>query len=125
MEGDDDFQRQKVSAEDATKDKYSKDTEGYSAKDQGLGNGVVRERGCKDILCLMVFVAFITAMVFCTIYGNKNGQLGKLMAPLDGDDMYCGFTTLPAGGGAKVDLAKYPKLYITDLTITTPKELFK
>lgn len=120
---DDNFERQKQSAEDETKDKYKEHTDGFNAKDQGLGNGVVKERGCKDILCLMVFAAFIAAMVFCTIYGNKHGQLAKLMAPLDGDDRFCGFETITDAG--KVDLKAYPKLYITDLKLSTPKAIFQ
>jgi hypothetical protein len=118
-EGDDNFQKQSQSAEDATKDKYAEDTKNFSAKDLGLGNGVVKERGIADFLCLLIFIAFLSAMGFCTYWGNKHGQLEKLMAPLDGDDNFCGFTT------GTLDLAEFPKLFITDLTFGTPKEIFK
>jgi hypothetical protein len=41
------------------------------------------------------------------------------MAPLDGDNNFCGFTT------GKNDLAEFPKLYITDLKLAKPTVIFK
>jgi len=49
-----------------------------------------------------------------------------LMAPLDGDDNYCGYFNEFDSKGKKVDsdLKDYPKLYLTDFTIDVPNEIF-
>lgn len=116
MEGDDDYQKQTQTAEERTKDKYADETANYSARDQGLGEGVVKERGIKDCLCLIVYVVFLGAMVFCTIYGNRHGRINKLIAPLDGDNTFCGIE--PAA------VVPYPRLFIPEFT-TSVKASFK
>jgi len=65
---------------------------------------------------LIVFFAFLGAMGFCTVYGNKHGNVGKLLAPLDGDGNFCGYT---AG------FEDYPKLYITEFTALNPVDIFE
>jgi hypothetical protein len=97
------------------KDKYTNDTANYNAKELGLGSGIVRERAVKDVFCLFIYIAFLGAMVYCASYGNKNGQLDKLLAPLDGNDKFCGI-------GA--EMKEYPRLYITDLSSTSFKKAF-
>jgi len=41
-------------------------------------------------LFLVLFIAFVCAMGYLTSYGLKHGKVEKLMAPLDGDDHFCG-----------------------------------
>jgi len=48
-------------------------------------------------------------MVFFTYYGFKNGQPDKLIAPLDGNNNFCGFENK---NGTKVG---YPNLYIAKI----------
>ena len=67
---------------------------------------MVRERKMTDILMLLIFVAFIVAMGFCTVFSFKNGKVKKLTAPLDGDNNFCGVTTGYEG---------YDRLYLIDL----------
>jgi len=80
MVDDDAFQR-----EGGEKGKYDSDINNFSAKEKGL-DGVKRDRGCTDILCLIVFLGTIVAMGYCTIYGYKHGQVAKFVAPLDKND---------------------------------------
>jgi len=119
-EGEDDNYEKvdKKTSQQRTEDKYAKETGEFSVTKNGLGEGIRTDRGIKDIFCLLLFIAFIVAMVFCTLEGNKKGQLEKLMAPLDGDDMYCGFPTKYKDGelmDKEVDHTGYPKLYLANL----------
>jgi len=84
-EEDDKFQKEKPKR---GHDKY--DIAGFNAKDQGLGEGIIRDRKITDLLCLLIFFAFIIAMGVATGYALKHGRVEKLMAPLDGDDHFCG-----------------------------------
>lgn len=67
-------------------------------------------------MCLIIYVVFLAAMVFCACYGNKHGHIDKLLAPLDGDDNFCGISH---------GVEKFPRLYITDLSILSVKKAFK
>lgn len=62
-------------------------------------------------------------MVFCAIYGNKHGNLAKLLAPLDGDDRFCGFKDVTKTG-TPYDLTGYNKLFLADLAPSKPKDIF-
>ena len=55
-------------------------------------------------------------MLFLTFHGFKNGDIKKLLAPLDGDDRFCGTKYEPKEGQdvEAYDLTEYPKLMITD-----------
>ena len=44
--------------------------------------GLVVERRCTDVFCLIVFLSLITFMTFMTCYGHKYGNPAKLMAPV-------------------------------------------
>jgi len=70
QDGDDNFKKQKTTAEEDTKNKYGDDAAKYSASESGLGNGIVRERGIKDCLCLLIFLVALVAMGWCTVYGR-------------------------------------------------------
>ena len=48
------------------------------------------KRGCNDVLCLLLFFAFLGSMGFLTFYGYQNGNVAKLIAPLDADNNFCG-----------------------------------
>ena len=87
---DHEFKKVKTSGDDKKKAKYGDDANNFSVKNSGIENGIVRNRKMTDILMLTLFFAFIVAMGFCTAYGLKNGQVEKLMAPLDGNDHFCG-----------------------------------
>lgn len=80
-----------------------------------IKNGIVKERKCTDVLCLLVFAAFLGAMGFCTYYGLQHGNIEKLISPLDGDKNFC---------GSQPGYEDYPRLYITDFGFATPNQIF-
>lgn len=65
-----------------------------------------KSRRCTDMLCCIIFAAFLVGMIWATIYGYVNGNPGKLIAPIDGDKMICGYSP---------GYEDYPKLYIGDI----------
>lgn len=68
-----------------------------------LANGPVENRKCTDILCCLIFLAFIIAWFICGFYGFSHGNPALLTHPYDSDDNQCG---LP-GSSAE----NYPYLY--------------
>jgi hypothetical protein len=75
------------------------------------GTGIVRaERGCTDMPCLIVFFCFIVSMGYVTFLGFKEGDINKLIAPLDGEYNFCGIDK---------GYEDYKNLYIADFTQTT------
>ena len=66
-----------------------------------------KNRRCTDILCCIIFLAFLVGMLTAAIYGYVNGDPWKLIAPIDGASNICGFD---AG------YEDYTKLYIADIT---------
>ena len=66
-----------------------------------------KSRRCTDVLCCLVFLAFIVGMFYFTIYGYINGNPGKLIAPIDGEDNICGYDP---------GYEDYPYLYIDDIS---------
>lgn len=92
---------------DDPRHKYKDDMNEFST---GLGEeGMVREGRClTDILCLAIFWAYIGAMIYATMYGYKNGEPHKLVAPIDAGLNVCGFG----------DMAEYPRMIFTDLDPT-------
>lgn len=57
-----------------------------------LANGPRVNRKCTNLLCYIIFVVFNLTMFSFAIYGYINGNPGKLMAPLDADANFCGYT---------------------------------
>lgn len=64
-------------------------------------NGINQDRQCTDFLCLMVFGAFLMAMLGITGYTIKEGNVNQMIAPVDMNLNFCGFG----------DRADYQKLY--------------
>lgn len=114
---DDDDHYYEAGEGEETKGKYDDDVNNFST---GLTEGIKRDRSCTDILCLVIFWAFVGSMVFLTSYGLKNGQYDRLMAPLDKDNNFCGFTN-PDGA----DMTGYPKLILTSYVSSNPIDILK
>ena len=57
---------------------------------ESLRNGPVRERGCTDILCALIFFAFVGAMVTLGIFGYRNGDPAMILYPYDSSGNQCG-----------------------------------
>jgi len=76
---------------------------------------LVDNRGCTDIACLIVFLAFLTSLGWLTYYGNANGHVTKLIAPLDGDRKFC---------GEEEKFASHKYLYLTNFEPSNMLSLF-
>jgi len=75
----------------------------------------IENRSCTDILMLILFCAMIVSMGYFTVMGNKYGNPEKLMAPLDGNNNFCGHTE---------GFEDYKKLYITSMKSINIKTIF-
>ena len=115
-----------VPAKGKKRDAAEKDKEEaskFQAKDFGIDpeRGFNDDRGCTDMFCLMVFLAFVGSMIFLTSFAYTNGNPSLMMAPVDGDFNLCGFDEID---GAHKRLSKEhadfdkTKLFVTDLTFT-------
>lgn len=51
-----------------------------------------KNRRCTDLLCCILFLAFIVGMISSAIYGYAKGSPGKLIAPIDGGGNICGYS---------------------------------
>ena len=108
MEGDDNYQ----AAGGGRKKGYEDDAAGYKFG----GTGITRaERGCTDCPFLVVFLAFVGSMGYITMLGFQEGDIAKLIAPLDGDNNFCGVSEGTEG---------YDNLYITDFTQSSVTAIF-
>lgn len=64
-------------------------------------------RKCTDVLCLIVFIAFVGGMFGAGIYGFLYGNPSKMFASIDGDGNFC---------GVDEGYENYPYLYFYDLS---------
>jgi len=79
--------------EDAHKDKYAADKEA-AMNDFSAPDGMNRDRGCTDIPCALVFIAFLGSMIYLTWMGYSKGEMPKLLAPINGDFTLCGWKNM-------------------------------
>jgi len=75
--------------------------------DKELENGPLEDRKCTDVFCCLFFVLFMAAMGGIAIYGYENGQPHKLLAPLDGNDRFC---------GVDPEVKDFPIIFYFDIT---------
>jgi hypothetical protein len=57
-----------------------------------LENGPVQDRGCTDVICCLIFVAFLVFLVGAGGYGLIHGQPHLLLTPWDSDGNGCGYS---------------------------------
>ena len=79
-----------------------------------LQNGPVMDRGCTDIICCLVFVAFLVGMVGCAGYGSLYGDPGKLLTAWDADKNGCGYSK---------PTLEYPYLYFPTVDFAAAKKM--
>lgn len=60
--------------------------------DQALQNGPTTNRGCTDILCCLIFTAFMALYIIIFFVGVTRGKPWLLVTPFDTDGNGCGYT---------------------------------
>lgn len=76
------------------------------------------ERSCTDILCCLIFTAFLVVMVGLSGYALKNGDPKNILTPFDSVGNKCG--AINQGIPANVtDYSEYKYKYFTNLTPST------
>ena len=120
MDDDDNYQpadgdKKKMTDQERTAAKYAGETAGFSLKGSAMQDGLVKDRGCTDPLCLILFLAFVVSMGYLGYYGHANGDVERLIAPVDAALNLCGIT--PGYEG-------YKKLYITDFSSPNINTIF-
>ena len=93
--------------------KYKDDMDAISLDADTYKNGINEDRSCTDFFCLVVFGVFFVAMVAITGYTMKEGNVDKMVAPVDMHLNFCGFG----------DRAEYQKLYFAYEGITESADL--
>ena len=87
-EGGDDFKDADVDAppkskQDKKLDKYGDDMGNFSvAGNSKIKDGIVKERGCTDVICLGLFIVFLISMISFTSYCFAEGDVAKYVAPV-------------------------------------------
>ena len=70
--------------------------------DQEIENGPRVNRGCTDILCCFLFLAFTFGMVVIASYAWAHGNPAKLLSPIESGGRFCGHDAV---------VKDYPYLY--------------
>lgn len=82
--------------------------EKFTLNPKELENGPVVERVCRDLICCLVFLAFLVGMVGVSGYGLNKGN-PKLLTTLWGaDKLGCGYSK---------EVVKYPYLYFPTIDL--------
>lgn len=59
-----------------------------------LENGPLVERECRDVFCLVLFLANIGAMIYCSYYAYTFGDHNNIFRGTDPDRNVCGLAPL-------------------------------
>ncbi|CAD8090823.1 unnamed protein product [Paramecium sonneborni] len=70
--------------------------------DQELKRGPIESRGCRDFLCVILYLGLWALMIFCAINSWDEGDTSKIYLPYDSEQRQCG----------KGDLKSYSNIYI-------------
>jgi len=80
--------------------------------DLALQHGCVVKRRCSDILCMIIYLVFLSGMITLTFWGYANGELQVSLAPINAEGGFCGHDYTVSNPN---NLNKgYPYLYIYD-----------
>src|SRR3990167_526536 len=84
--------------------------------DPDLKNGPKIKRSCTDVICCMLFVAFVVVSGFVLIDSKQKGDLSRIGRPYDYDGRACGYVN------GDDDLTDYKYLFfdLADLTEILP-----
>ena len=73
---------------------------------EDVRDGPVKKRSCTDILCLLLFLAFIGGWIFVAYLAFSQGDIDKVLHPTDSKGKVCG----------RGELEEKPYLMFFDLT---------
>ena len=73
---------------------------------EDIRDGPVKKRSCTDILCLLLFLAFIGGWIFVAYLAFSQGDIDKVLHPTDSKGKVCG----------RGELEEKPYLMFFDLT---------
>jgi choline transporter-like protein 2/4/5 len=57
-------------------------------------SGIDRKRGCTDVICLCLFLAFVGGWIFVGYFAYREGDVAKVIYPTDSKGRICGNGTL-------------------------------
>ncbi|KAJ3051707.1 hypothetical protein HK097_007273 [Rhizophlyctis rosea] len=86
----------------------------YHTYDPAQHGGPVVKRSCRDVLFLLLFIAYWVAMVIVAITALNTGDPNKLIYPRDYNDQYCGTNVSDNTSIVSYDLTARPVLYFFD-----------
>lgn len=72
------------------REKDIKDAQEKKEKMKRPDHGIEWDRSCTDIICFVLFIAFIVVMFGCASYGFGAGDPYKLVTPFDDQGRECG-----------------------------------
>ena len=100
--------QKKLSKSEKKAAKYEDEVQNYSVESSSRipKEGIYKDRGCTDLFCLIVFLAFMGTMMGLTIHGFIEGNPEKFVAPFDHAGKFCGHD---------VGFENYPYLYLPNL----------
>mgnify|MGYP007089933915 CR=1 FL=1 len=81
-----------------------------------MANGPVPDRSCTDILCCLIFIAFLVGMIGTSGYGYLYGDPELLLTSWDGNGRGCGYNTTTKD---------YPFLYFPTIDLEAAQEMVK
>jgi hypothetical protein len=58
--------------------------------DERLENGPIEDRGCTDVICCLLFLAFWGMTIFIAVVCFRKGDLDRVMRPVDYSGNPCG-----------------------------------
>ena len=106
--------RKGLTGSDRQMAKYGADAQNFTvAGNSEIKDGCVKERGCKDVFCLVIFLAAVVAMIGVGVHGLLHGNIGKYTAPLDSKNNFCGYSK---------GVEAYPYMYFKNL-LGSPSEI--
>ena len=101
----------------AKQEKHGEALKNFDLKSRaGVKNGMATERAPRNCLMLIIFLGVLGTMIGLTAYSYNNGNVKRLLAPVDGALQICGFSE---------GFEEYDKLYVTNLDHTDMSDLFK
>jgi hypothetical protein len=75
-----------------------------------LNNGPVKDRGCTDVICCLLFVVFIVSMVGLSGWAMTKGNPMKLLTTFDQDSNACGIDDPKYSAGKDYPFLYFPAL---------------